>query len=169
MESNNVFDVFDTIPLILLQPLPGACPPKLRCHQPPVVCLQGIQGSGYVSFLFMYSPFRYWLRFGHVRAAGQPSGQSVALVTGRLQVQTPELIRYKSVVLPLNRQLTHCSQAVIENKNLFLTDLPGKINVSELVSACVCLYCISGLHNDQIICMIIFSTPTRCDHDTQVK
>ena len=26
-----------------------------------------------------------------------------------LQVQTPELTRYKSVVLPLNRQLTHCS------------------------------------------------------------
>ena len=34
---------------------------------------------------------------------------SVGLVTGRLQVQTPELTRYKSVVLPLNRQLTHCS------------------------------------------------------------
>uniref|UniRef100_A0A8C8GLM5 STAS domain-containing protein n=1 Tax=Oncorhynchus tshawytscha TaxID=74940 RepID=A0A8C8GLM5_ONCTS len=27
----------------------------------------------------------------------------------RLQVQIPELTRYKSVVLPLNRQLTHCS------------------------------------------------------------
>ena len=53
------------------------------------------------------------------------SDWSVGLVTERLQVQTPELTRYKSVVLPLNRQLTHCSLAVIENKNLFLTDLPG--------------------------------------------
>jgi hypothetical protein len=34
---------------------------------------------------------------------------SVGLVTERLQVQIPELTRYKSVVLPLNRQLTYCS------------------------------------------------------------
>jgi hypothetical protein len=34
---------------------------------------------------------------------------SLGLATGRLEVQTPELTRYKSVVLPLNRQLTHCS------------------------------------------------------------
>ena len=33
-----MFDVFDTIPLILLQPLPLAHPPQLRCDQPPVVC-----------------------------------------------------------------------------------------------------------------------------------
>ena len=37
--GNHVFDVFDTIPLILLQPLPWASPPQLRCHQPPVVCV----------------------------------------------------------------------------------------------------------------------------------
>ena len=36
-------------------------------------------------------------------------GGRVGLVIGRLQVQIPELTRYKSVVLPLNRQLTHCS------------------------------------------------------------
>ena len=35
--GNNVFDVFDTIPLILLQPLPQPRPPQLRCHQPPVL------------------------------------------------------------------------------------------------------------------------------------
>ena len=34
---------------------------------------------------------------------------SVGLVTERLQVQIPKLTRYKSVVLLLNRQLTHCS------------------------------------------------------------
>jgi hypothetical protein len=34
---NHVFNVFDNIPLIPLQPLPRACPPQLRCHQPPVV------------------------------------------------------------------------------------------------------------------------------------
>ena len=28
--------VFDTIPPIPLQPLPRACPPQLKCHQPPV-------------------------------------------------------------------------------------------------------------------------------------
>ena len=32
----------------------------------------------------------------------------IGLVTGRLQVQIPELTRYKSVVLSLNRQLPHC-------------------------------------------------------------
>jgi hypothetical protein len=31
-----MFDVFDPIPLILLQPIPQASPPQLRCHQPPV-------------------------------------------------------------------------------------------------------------------------------------
>ena len=36
MASNHVFDVFDTVPLILLQPLPRACPPQLRFHQSPV-------------------------------------------------------------------------------------------------------------------------------------
>jgi hypothetical protein len=36
---------------------------------------------------------------------------------------------YKSFALPLNRQLTHCSYAIIENKNLFITDLPSKIKV----------------------------------------
>jgi hypothetical protein len=35
--------------------------------------------------------------------------ENVGLVTERLQVQIHELTRYKSVVLPLNRQLTHCS------------------------------------------------------------
>ena len=34
--GNHVSDVFDTIPLIPVQPLPRACPPPLRCHQPPV-------------------------------------------------------------------------------------------------------------------------------------
>jgi hypothetical protein len=34
--GNHVFHVFDTIPLILLQPL-RACSPQLRCHQPPVL------------------------------------------------------------------------------------------------------------------------------------
>ena len=48
-----------------------------------------------------------------------------------MHVQIPELTRYKSVVLPLNRQLTHCSWAVIENKNLFLTDLPSKIKINK--------------------------------------
>ncbi|CDQ98955.1 unnamed protein product [Oncorhynchus mykiss] len=35
--GNHVIDLFDTIPLIPLQPLPQAHPPQLRCHQPPVV------------------------------------------------------------------------------------------------------------------------------------
>ena len=39
MQSNHVFDVFDTTPLILLQPLPRARPPQLRCHKPPVELL----------------------------------------------------------------------------------------------------------------------------------
>jgi hypothetical protein len=30
--------VFDAILLIPLQVLPRACPPQLRCHQPPVIC-----------------------------------------------------------------------------------------------------------------------------------
>lgn len=34
--GNYVFDVFDTNPLILLEPLPGACPPQLRYHHPVV-------------------------------------------------------------------------------------------------------------------------------------
>ena len=37
MASNHVFDEFDTIPQIPLQPLPRARPPQLRCDQPPVV------------------------------------------------------------------------------------------------------------------------------------
>jgi hypothetical protein len=35
--GNHVFDVFDAIPPIPLQPLPQALPPKLSCHQPPVI------------------------------------------------------------------------------------------------------------------------------------
>jgi hypothetical protein len=35
--GNQVFDVFDTIPLIPLQSFPQARPPKWRCHQPPVL------------------------------------------------------------------------------------------------------------------------------------
>ena len=35
--ETNVFDVFDTIPLILLQSLPQARSAQLRCHQPPVI------------------------------------------------------------------------------------------------------------------------------------
>jgi hypothetical protein len=34
--GNHVFDVVDTFPPILLQPLPRAHPPQLRCYQPPV-------------------------------------------------------------------------------------------------------------------------------------
>ena len=34
--ENQVFDVFDTVPMILRQSLLRACPPQLRCHQPPV-------------------------------------------------------------------------------------------------------------------------------------
>ena len=34
--GNHVFDVFDTIPVIWIQPLPRARPHQLRCHQPPV-------------------------------------------------------------------------------------------------------------------------------------
>ena len=35
--GNHVFDVvFDTIPLVTLQPLPQARLPQLRCRQPPV-------------------------------------------------------------------------------------------------------------------------------------
>ena len=37
MEWHQKHSVFDTNPLILLQPLPRARPPKLRCHQPPVL------------------------------------------------------------------------------------------------------------------------------------
>ena len=35
--GNHVFDVFDTIPLILLQSLERDGSSQLRCHQPPVV------------------------------------------------------------------------------------------------------------------------------------
>ena len=35
--GNHVSDVFDTISLVLLRPLPRARPPQLRCHQPPVI------------------------------------------------------------------------------------------------------------------------------------
>ena len=38
--GNHVFDLFDTIPLIPLQPLPRARPPQLRGPQPPVVNVQ---------------------------------------------------------------------------------------------------------------------------------
>ena len=37
MASNHVFNVYDTIPLIPLQPFPQARPPQLSCHQPPVL------------------------------------------------------------------------------------------------------------------------------------
>ena len=37
MVSKHVFDVFDTVPLIALQPVSRARPPQLTCHQPPVV------------------------------------------------------------------------------------------------------------------------------------
>jgi hypothetical protein len=40
MASNHVFDVFDIVSLILLQPLPRTRSPQLRCHQPPVVEIQ---------------------------------------------------------------------------------------------------------------------------------
>ena len=35
--GNHMFDVFDSIPLISLQPLPRARPPQLRSNQPPVI------------------------------------------------------------------------------------------------------------------------------------
>ena len=62
--------VFNTIPLIPLQPLPRACPPQLSCHQPPVLypppatiyCyrrlkteLQEIRRKGAKSFARQYS------------------------------------------------------------------------------------------------------------------
>nr|XP_046147162.1 synaptotagmin-like protein 3 isoform X3 [Oncorhynchus gorbuscha] len=62
--------VFNTIPLIPLQPLPRACPPQLNCHQPPVLypppatiyCyrrlkteLQEIRRKGAKSFARQYS------------------------------------------------------------------------------------------------------------------
>ena len=36
-QGNHVFNVVDTVPPILLQPLPRAHPPQLRCHQSPVL------------------------------------------------------------------------------------------------------------------------------------
>jgi hypothetical protein len=36
---NNMFDVFDTIPLIALQSLPRVHSPQLKCQQCPVVCM----------------------------------------------------------------------------------------------------------------------------------
>jgi hypothetical protein len=38
--GNHVFDVLETIPLILLQSLPQARSPQFRCHQPPVIDTQ---------------------------------------------------------------------------------------------------------------------------------
>ena len=35
--GNLLFELFDSIPLIPLHPLPWARPPQLRCHQPPVI------------------------------------------------------------------------------------------------------------------------------------
>lgn len=37
MASNHVVDVFDTIQLILLQPLPRGRSPQLSCYQSPVI------------------------------------------------------------------------------------------------------------------------------------
>ena len=38
--GNHVFDLFDNVPPIPLQPLPRARPPQLMCQQPPVLVLR---------------------------------------------------------------------------------------------------------------------------------
>ena len=59
--GNHVFDVFDTIPRILLQSLPRARPPQLRCHQPPVMYMY----SFYVIFFVKPGSINFCCNISH--------------------------------------------------------------------------------------------------------
>jgi hypothetical protein len=55
-----VFDVFDTYPPILLQPLPQACSPQLWHHQPYVIYTAWTKH--YEQLLFQWHRLTMWIQ-----------------------------------------------------------------------------------------------------------
>jgi hypothetical protein len=89
MAGNHVFDVFDTVPLIPLQPLPWAHSPQIRCHQPPVMTVfsEGREADADLNWWFGW--LRDCLTYVHLGWAPQTVyeyviGHDICFITGNL-------------------------------------------------------------------------------------